>query len=200
MSIGNRLKKTRDLYGFTQADVSQLLRISDDTLALWEEGKRLPNETSLSNLSLLYTISSQDLLQQEPDGAKGTFLQKAFGTVTRAFSEQLSKEQSPPLTAADLTSLLHKKGLIIVPTLAESAADESSALLETNLTNRYKKNVTWLRVNALEARNIVAKESIDLVVFTPVTSIFTDQIKHVAQVQPVFLVLSSELYQQLTTA
>ncbi|MBP1039793.1 helix-turn-helix transcriptional regulator [Vagococcus sp. BWB3-3] len=194
MPIGTHLKTPRTLLGYTQEDVSKLLRISPETLFQWEENKQLPNDTSLLNLRSLYHMETTDLL----DSKSAASQEKLIHKILRAFNRPHSKEQSPPLSEADLSNTLQKKGLIITPIVKETTLANEATLLEAKLTTRYYGNVEWLTVDALDARKIVAIEAIDLIIFTPITAIFTQQIEHVAITSPTLIILSRDLYDQLT--
>lgn len=199
MTIGTHLHTIRNQFGYTQEDVSQLLGISPETLSQWEDDKRRPTETSLVTLSRLYHLNNQELLDLASEEPKERAFQKAFDVVNRAFSH-FSKEQSPSLAEDDLSKILQKQGLIVLPCLAETQLTKDLlSSLKNNLNLRYYYNVQWLSLNALEAREIVAKENIDIMIFTPVTTIFTEQLAQAADNSPALISLSKELYQELTT-
>lgn len=199
MSIGTRLKNLRGTYGYSREDVSQLLRISSETLTKWEQDKGLPNGDSLVNFSKIYKVKQQDLLG-ELENIEGNMLQKTFEVVNRKFSNRLSKEQSPPLTDDELTGVLNKKGLLLARSLADAnQSQEELDLLSQNITKRYKDNVKWQVVNALEAKKLVANKAFDFVLFTPITSIYTEQIKKAAITQPTLVRLSLDLHETLVS-
>lgn len=62
VSIGEQLKQWRLAKGLSQADVSEKLNLSRQTLSKWELDKSLPDLASLRQLAVLYDFSLDDLL------------------------------------------------------------------------------------------------------------------------------------------
>lgn len=63
MNIGDKVKKAREEHKLTQAQVSERLMVSRQTISNWETGKSLPDILSLIRMSELYQISLDELLK-----------------------------------------------------------------------------------------------------------------------------------------
>ena len=63
--IGKYLKEKRTEAGYTQGDLAQILNVSHQAVSRWENGDNLPDVMKLSELSKLYNISMEEILQQE---------------------------------------------------------------------------------------------------------------------------------------
>lgn len=66
MEISERLKQARITRGMTQEQVVERVMVSRVTLSHWENGKTLPDITSLISLSDIYQISLDELLKGDP--------------------------------------------------------------------------------------------------------------------------------------
>lgn len=66
MEICERLKEARKNTGMTQDQVAEKIMVSRVTVSHWENGKSLPDITSLIGLSDLYQISLDELLKGDP--------------------------------------------------------------------------------------------------------------------------------------
>ena len=66
MEISERLKQARITCGMTQEQVTERVMVSRVTLSHWENGKTLPDITSLISLSDIYQISLDELLKGDP--------------------------------------------------------------------------------------------------------------------------------------
>lgn len=66
MEISERLKQARITRGMTQEQVTERVMVSRVTLSHWENGKTLPDITSLISLSDIYQISLDELLKGDP--------------------------------------------------------------------------------------------------------------------------------------
>ena len=66
-----RLKELRRQAGFTQAQLAQMLRTTQQTVGRWESGKVEPDIATLRDLAMIYGTSVDDILGQNPlTGAK----------------------------------------------------------------------------------------------------------------------------------
>ena len=63
--IGKYLKEKRTEAGYTQGELAQILNVSHQAVSRWENGDNLPDVMKLSELSKLYNISMEEILQQE---------------------------------------------------------------------------------------------------------------------------------------
>ena len=66
MEICERLKEARKKTGMTQDQVAEQIMVSRVTVSHWENGKTLPDISSLISLSDLYEISIDKLLKGDP--------------------------------------------------------------------------------------------------------------------------------------
>ena len=63
MNIGDKIKNAREENKLTQAQVSESLMVSRQTISNWENGKSLPDILSVIRMSELYKISLDELLK-----------------------------------------------------------------------------------------------------------------------------------------
>lgn len=59
----NALQKIRKNKGFSQAELSSLVGVSQNTLAQWETGARKPNIIFLKKLAIKLNCTTDDLLK-----------------------------------------------------------------------------------------------------------------------------------------
>lgn len=62
MQIGNKLKNLREAHKYTQDELAQKLHISRQAISKWETGRALPDIENIRQLSLLYHIKIDELL------------------------------------------------------------------------------------------------------------------------------------------
>lgn len=60
--IGKKIRKERIKRNLTQDDLAEILFVTRQAISKWENGKTLPDYESLLNLSNLFTISINDIL------------------------------------------------------------------------------------------------------------------------------------------
>lgn len=63
MEISKKIKEARVNSGLTQEQVAEKIMVSRQTISNWENGKSLPDITSVINMSDLYQISLDELLK-----------------------------------------------------------------------------------------------------------------------------------------
>lgn len=63
MNIGDKIKNAREENKLTQAQASENLMVSRQTISNWENGKSLPDILSVIRMSELYKISLDELLK-----------------------------------------------------------------------------------------------------------------------------------------
>jgi len=63
MEIEKKLKDAREKAGLTQEQVAEAIFVSRQTISNWENGKSLPDITSVISLSNIYNISVDELLK-----------------------------------------------------------------------------------------------------------------------------------------
>ena len=71
MNFGERLKEIRTKKGFSQKRLAAKLFVTRSTVARWENGSRLPDVKTISNLADILGVSVDTLLsaEQQPDEA-----------------------------------------------------------------------------------------------------------------------------------
>ncbi len=63
MSIGEKIRKAREENGITQAEASERLLVSRQTISNWENERSLPDILSVMRMSELYKVSLDELLK-----------------------------------------------------------------------------------------------------------------------------------------
>lgn len=66
-----RLRALRQAFGFTQGQVAERIRTTQQTVARWESGKTEPGIAALKDLAVLYGTSVDDLLGHNPMVGRG---------------------------------------------------------------------------------------------------------------------------------
>ena len=59
---GNRLRKARESWGYTQADLAKRIGIGYKTIANWESGRSVPSLKSLWELLFVLQVGADDIL------------------------------------------------------------------------------------------------------------------------------------------
>ena len=69
--IAQRIKEQRSIKGWSQNELALRLGLTQDSISLWEKGKRLPDTPYIIMLSKIFDISADYLLGLEDEhGAK----------------------------------------------------------------------------------------------------------------------------------
>jgi transcriptional regulator with XRE-family HTH domain len=89
MQVKN-IKKLRELLGYTQEQLAKLLKVSRSTVAMWETTEQEPSYEIVSNLSLLFNVSSDFLM--------GTGIFKKWNQIIEYYDDVAFalKEMIPP--------------------------------------------------------------------------------------------------------
>lgn len=70
-SMGEIIKEERTVKGITQSELAKAVGVTQDSISLWELGKRLPDTIYLRRICKILDISADYLLGLEnEDGAK----------------------------------------------------------------------------------------------------------------------------------
>lgn len=56
-TFGNNLKKTREIYGWTQEKTAKMLNVTRSAYGAWEEGRGFPSRTKIIDVSKLFQIT-----------------------------------------------------------------------------------------------------------------------------------------------
>ena len=67
LNINERLRELRVKFGYTQSQIAKLLNIDRSTYAYYETGKTHPDVVSLKVLTKIYSISFDELLDDETE-------------------------------------------------------------------------------------------------------------------------------------
>ena len=62
MQFRERLRKLRKENGLTQEQLVEKLNISRQLVAKWERGQSLPNITNLKEMSIIFNVTTDELL------------------------------------------------------------------------------------------------------------------------------------------
>ena len=63
--LGSRIKNARISCGLTQADISNMLRVSASTVGMWEQGRREPDLDTIEALANIFNVPMSSLTGQE---------------------------------------------------------------------------------------------------------------------------------------
>lgn len=69
-NMGKKIKEARLYNGFTQRALADKLHLTQDSISLWEQGKRLPDTQYLPNLCINLKITADYLLGLEDETGK----------------------------------------------------------------------------------------------------------------------------------
>lgn len=110
MGMGQKLKELREENQLTQADVSERLCISRQSISKWENDKGYPDLDNLIELSNLFKISVDDLLKE--NSKNNTYTQNDNGSqaITSVLDEWIFL-----LFLALLLSLISPLGIVLLP-------------------------------------------------------------------------------------
>lgn len=61
-----RLKELRESRSLTQAELAKLLKVSPSAIGMYEQGRRDPDSTTLKKLSVIFNVSVDYLLDNQP--------------------------------------------------------------------------------------------------------------------------------------
>ena len=61
-----RLKELRENRNLTQAELAKLLKVSPSAIGMYEQGRRDPDSTTLKKLSVIFNVSVDYLLDNQP--------------------------------------------------------------------------------------------------------------------------------------
>lgn len=65
LSLGNRIKKSRDLAGFTQEQLAESIGVTRSSIAQYESGEKEPTVQHLADLAIALGVSADYLLGME---------------------------------------------------------------------------------------------------------------------------------------
>ena len=62
MKIMNRIKEHRERLGLSMAELAEKIGVDASTVCLWEQGKRIPEYTSIKRMAKLFGCSLGDVI------------------------------------------------------------------------------------------------------------------------------------------
>ena len=65
MTIGDRIKELREEKQITQAELAEMIGMTQDSISLWEKGRRIPNTPYLISLCKIFNVTTDYLLGRE---------------------------------------------------------------------------------------------------------------------------------------
>lgn len=110
MGLGQKLKDLREKNQLTQADVSERLCISRQSISKWENDKGYPDLDNLVELSNLFKISVDELLKENDENTYYAQNEKISHTMNNVLDEWIFL-----LFLALLLSLISPLGIILLP-------------------------------------------------------------------------------------
>ena len=73
MNIGNRIKEIRIDNKLTQAQIAKKLNVTQDSISLWENNKRLPDTQYIIEICKIFNIKADYLLCLEDETGSKTY-------------------------------------------------------------------------------------------------------------------------------
>lgn len=67
MTIGDRIKELREEKQITQAELADMIGMTQDSISLWEKGRRIPNTLYLIPLCKIFNVTTDYLLGRESE-------------------------------------------------------------------------------------------------------------------------------------
>ena len=71
MALAERIKECRTNLGFSQAELAEKIHVSRQAVTKWESGKGYPDIDNLKAMSVLFDVSVDYLLDEEPGPTTG---------------------------------------------------------------------------------------------------------------------------------
>lgn len=91
LQVGSRIKQHRNRMGLSAEAVSEMMRVSRNTVFGWESGRQLPAGPKMVQLANLYGVSIDQLLGRLERGDE-TLLMEEAELALRSASDQLTPE------------------------------------------------------------------------------------------------------------
>ena len=122
MTFGQRLKQLREENGLSQSSLAKLIRVTEQSVVLWENDRAMPPSDKLSEIATLFGISVEELIKQDtPSETTTPFASVKVTCDENKIFQTLKSEKYllyvgvPVLAFAflALAILLHVKSLII---------------------------------------------------------------------------------------
>ena len=78
MKFNDKLKEIRKSKGYTQKNIYDILRVSPNCYASWEQGRTQPDIESIRKLCIIFDVSADYLLGLEDDLGNKTYINNSF--------------------------------------------------------------------------------------------------------------------------
>ncbi len=104
MTIGENIRRLRELHELTQRELGAIAGVSDKAVSTWENGAKMPRMTAIKRMAAYFGIPAGDLLEEEKTAvsAANTPFAGALSTLC------LSWGRTPEQLASDLKLSLHR--------------------------------------------------------------------------------------------
>lgn len=77
-NIGLKIKELRAEKKLTQNDLANVLNVTQDSISLWEKGKRIPDTQYIIMLAIYFDVSADYLLGLEDETGAKTYVNNSF--------------------------------------------------------------------------------------------------------------------------
>lgn len=84
MSFGQRLKQLREENGLSQSSLAKLIKVMEQSVVLWENDRAMPQSGELSEISLLFGVPVEELLQRDTPSE----IKTPFASVEMTYDEK----------------------------------------------------------------------------------------------------------------
>ncbi len=78
LNIGTRIKELRKDKNLTQNQLATFLNVTQDSISLWEKGKRIPDTQYVVLLAVYFDVTADYLLGLEDETGAKTYINNSF--------------------------------------------------------------------------------------------------------------------------
>ena len=78
MKFNEKLKEIRTNKGYTQKNLYEILKVSPNCYASWEQGRTQPDIENIRKLCIIFEVSADYLLGLEDDLGNKTYINNSF--------------------------------------------------------------------------------------------------------------------------
>ncbi len=66
MTVGENIRRLRELHELTQRELGQIAGVSDKAVSTWENGSKMPRMAAIKRMAAYFGVAAGDLLDDEP--------------------------------------------------------------------------------------------------------------------------------------
>lgn len=86
VNIGKKIKELRIERKLTQSQLATFLNVTQDSISLWEKGKRIPDTQYIVLLAIFFKISTDYLLGLEDETGSKNYINNSFNNNSGSIS------------------------------------------------------------------------------------------------------------------